>query len=71
MINANDFMYRFQTISFLVGGVVFTLMGLSGLKQLAYTPEYPGISLILFTAFISYFGIWSLNKFYVRFHAAL
>ena len=70
MINANDFMYRFQTISFLVGGVVFTLMGLSGLKQLAYTPEYPGVGLILFTAFISYFGIWSLRKFYVRFQAA-
>jgi hypothetical protein len=70
MINANDFMYRFQTISFLVGGVVFTLMGLSGLKQLAYIPEYPGVGLILFTAFISYFGIWSLCKFYVRFQFA-
>jgi hypothetical protein len=70
MINANDFMYRFQTISFLVGGVVFTLMGLSGLKQLAYIPEYPGVGLILFTAFISYFGIWSLCKFYVRFQVA-
>ncbi|MBE0524174.1 MAG: hypothetical protein IBX40_07570 [Methanosarcinales archaeon] len=70
MINANDFMYRFQTISFLIGGLLFTLMGMSGLKQLAYTPEYPGTGLILFTAFITYFGIWSLRKFYVRFQAA-
>ena len=52
MIKANDFMYRFQTISFLIGVFRFTLMG------------------IIFTAFITYFGIWSLRKFYVRFHAA-
>ena len=43
---------------------------MSGLKQLAYTPEYPGTGLILITAFITYFGIWSLHRFYLRFRTA-
>ncbi|MCL7414044.1 MAG: hypothetical protein M8353_10610 [ANME-2 cluster archaeon] len=63
-MNNNDLITRFQTISYLFGGIVFSLLGLSGLKQMAYIQDYPGTSLIVFTALLTSFGIWSLRKFY-------
>ncbi len=46
-MNNNDLITRFQTISYLFGGIVFSLLGLSGLKQLAYTQAYPGTSVFV------------------------
>lgn len=66
-MNNNDFITRFQTVSFLIGGIVFSLMGLSGIKHLAYSHDYPGTGLIVFTALPTYFGLWSLGKFYKQY----
>ncbi len=63
-MNNYDLINRFQTISYLFGGIVFFLFGLSGLKQLAYAQDYPGTGLLVFTALLTSFGIWSLRKFY-------
>ncbi|MBW6518302.1 MAG: hypothetical protein K0A89_07355 [ANME-2 cluster archaeon] len=65
----NNLIIRFQTISYLFGCIVFSLLGLSGLKQLAYTQAYPGTSLIVFTALLTSFGIWSLRRFYEQYRA--